>query len=72
MLKNELITVQRRIQEPCHIKKDRFPSIQWPQSVHLCLRKQLILDVTRFYKFDIESLRLLKRHAILLLDMTCY
>ena len=56
---------------PVTLKQYFFPSIQWPQSVHFCLRK-LILDVTRFIKFDIESLRLLKRHAKLSLDMTCY
>ena len=41
------------------------------EKVQLCLKK-LILDVAKLIKFDIRLLQLLKRHAKLLLNVTCY
>ena len=70
MVQNEIVTVQRRIQELCHIKERIISdSILWLKNVHLCLKK-LIWDVASFIEFNTEQSQFLKRHAKLLLNIS--
>ena len=69
MLQNELVNVQRWMQESWHIKKKiSFWQCLTTKSVYFCFEK-LVLDVPRFIKFDIEESQSLKLHVKLLLSL---
>ena len=72
MLQIDFITVQREIQEHCHIKEWSLSDKYLTAKKRSLLSQKTYFRCARFIKFGIEQSQLLKSHAKLLLKMTIF